>query len=217
MCVQFLFARPVDWLVMALGSVVAILNGLVLAVSLLVLSLIISAFFSIGHSRIFVAATARTFLFTDLLSETEYSMLSTSSLIPYSDLANFSLTVDLFSLTGGVIDCNAIIPIALTSPLNGVSVNITTGSFLRGFIRYYTCYDENGFIAEVNKNIYILVGIAIASLIFGSLQSLAFQWVANRMVKRLRLDLYKSILQQDQSWFDSMSNSVAVLSAKLTK
>jgi len=202
---------------MAFGSVAAALNGLVLAVSLLILAMLIDAFTSIGLSMRFVADTARTFLFTDLLSETAYSMLSVSSAIPYSALSNFSVNVDLFSLTGGVIDCNAIIPIALTSPLDGVVINITTGSFLGGIFGYYTCYDGAGFIAEVNSSIYILVGIAAASLIFGSLQSVAFQWVANRMVKKLRLDLYKSILHQDQSWFDSMSNSVAVLSAKLTK
>ena len=200
---------------MFFGSIMSVLNGSVLAVSLLVLAMMVDAFVSIAASTRFVNDTGTSFVFLDLVSEEAYQLLGNP--IPYSTISDLEVVIDIQAITNGVIDCQGIIPIAFTGLLDGIVVNITMESFLGGLFSYYTCFDNTGFIAEVNKLIYILAAISGGSLIFGSLLSLSFQWVSNRMVKRLRLDLYRAILRQDQSWFDSMDNSAAVLSAKLTK
>lgn len=200
---------------MIFGSICAILNGSVLAVSLLLLSFIIDAFVSISISMNFVSDTERSFTVSSLLAEADYDLLMNP--IPYSDISNLSVAVNLSALTGGIINCTANIPIAFGAPLEGLVIDTTMESFIGGMLSYYSCYDSAGFIAAVNGFIFILLGIAAGSLVFGTLQYLTFQWVSNRMVRSLRLDLYRAILHQDQSWYDSMDNSSAVLSGKLTK
>jgi ATP-binding cassette, subfamily B (MDR/TAP), member 1 len=63
---------------------------------------------------------------------------------------------------------------------------------------------------------FIFYGIALASMVSEAIQKATFEMIGEKLTKRMRGDLFRSILRQDISWFDSNENSIGVLASRLS-
>ena len=77
------------------------------------------------------------------------------------------------------------------------------------------CLSNDDFIDEINMQCYIFVGIAMAIFVLSGLQSLFFQFVAERQIHLIRQKFYRAILRQDIGWFDA--NPSGELSSRLSE
>ena len=68
-----------------------------------------------------------------------------------------------------------------------------------GLIR---CLDDANFFAELNNFVYIILCIAFSALVSSGLGILFFQTTAEKIVLKMRLNLYRSILKQEIGWFN---------------
>lgn len=78
-----------------------------------------------------------------------------------------------------------------------------------------TCLTDDLFIDEVNRLVYIFIGIAVGAFVFATFQNWSFRLAAERQVYKIRMSYYRAVLQQEQGWFDL--NSTGTLSNHLTR
>ena len=77
------------------------------------------------------------------------------------------------------------------------------------------CLDNGGFIREINKFVFIFLGIAVGVFIFATIQISLFQAACERQIKKIRLAFYRAILRQEIGWFDA--NPSAELSSRIAE
>lgn len=63
---------------------------------------------------------------------------------------------------------------------------------------------------------YMFYGIAVLSFLSEVIQKGVFEYVGERLCRRMRSDLFRSMLRQDVAFFDDEKNSVGVLSSNLS-
>jgi ATP-binding cassette subfamily B (MDR/TAP) protein 1 len=63
---------------------------------------------------------------------------------------------------------------------------------------------------------YMFYALAALQLISETIQKGAFELVGERLTRRLRSDMFRSILRQDVTWFEDEANSQGVLMSRLT-
>jgi ABC-type multidrug transport system fused ATPase/permease subunit len=78
-----------------------------------------------------------------------------------------------------------------------------------------TCLTNDLFIAEMNRLVYIFIGIAAGAFLFGMLQVWFFRLAAERQVFKIRVEYYRAVLRQEQGWFDL--NATGTISNHLSK
>ena len=65
------------------------------------------------------------------------------------------------------------------------------------------CLSNNDFINQINIQVYVFVGIAIAVFLFANVQIGCLQLACERQVQKIRLLYYRAILRQEVGWFDA--------------
>jgi len=63
---------------------------------------------------------------------------------------------------------------------------------------------------------FIFYAIAFISMTTETIQKGVFEMVGERLTKRMRGDLFRSILRKDISWFDDDANAIGVLASRLS-
>lgn len=66
----------------------------------------------------------------------------------------------------------------------------------------YECLTNDLFIDEVNRLVYIFIGIAAAAFLLGLLQIWFFRLAAERQVFKIRTHYYRALLSQELAWFE---------------
>ena len=123
------------------------------------------------------------------------------------NLVSLQTPLNFRNITGGVVDCSATYTFI---------ANFTLEEALQMYISNDTsCLDDVSFIAEINRLVYIFLGIAGGALLAGFFQILLFQMAAERQVHKIRLQFYRSILQQEIGWFDA--NPSGELNSRLSE
>ena len=69
-------------------------------------------------------------------------------------------------------------------------------------IQASNCLTSEEFINELDTFMYILLGIAAATLLLGFLQVWLYSVSAERQIHKMRLAFFKAVLRQDMTWFD---------------
>ena len=111
------------------------------------------------------------------------------------DLVSLQTPLDFRNITGGVVDCGATYTFG---------TNFTLEEALHQYISNDTsCLDDDSFIAEINRLVFIFLGIAGGALLAAFIQYSLFQMAAERQVHKIRLLFYRSILRQEIGWFDT--------------
>jgi len=115
-----------------------------------------------------------------------------------------------------------------TKPEMGLIIVGSCGSIVKGslmpllaifFAEMITVWynsDTDYMVDESFKYSCIFYGFAFASMISEVIQKSVFERVGERLTKRLRGDLFRSILRKDIAWFEDEANSVGVLSSRLS-
>ena len=199
---QFSYATCLDWFLILLGTVGAVLHGIAFPISMNIFGDIANAFVNHDSSRELVQLTAVTCPGFNATSLTRNS--------PF--ISNFS------TLVGGDEMVNCAGTFTFNSPtLPGtLCANFTLDEVLKNSVSTQTsCLDNGLFIDEVNRQIYIFLGIAFGALLVAIAEVWFFQTAAERQVHRIRLSYYKAILRQDIAWFDS--NPTGEVASRLSK
>ena len=79
----------------------------------------------------------------------------------------------------------------------------------------FRCLTIDDFLSEINILIFIFVGLALCTLLFGFIQVWTFSLAAQRQAYRMRLSFFRAVLRQEISWFDD--NKSGELSARLNE
>ena len=194
---QFRFASAWDIILLFIGIISAVLNGVGFPVVMLVFGqltdgfidqAITASFFDLGNINDTVLCLERAF----------------PSLVNTSDALE-SLALDI---SNGTMSCDA----QYTVGTNMTSLeDIIPTCFSEG----RRCLDAGAFTDDIEIQCYIFVGIAVAIFLLSSIQSLLFQLVAERQLHRIRREFYRAILRQDIGWFDA--NPSGELSSRLSE
>jgi ABC-type multidrug transport system fused ATPase/permease subunit len=116
-------------------------------------------------------------------------------------------TMSASAITTGRVDCDA--PIAIINGSTSLD-EIIPDCFGDGRL----CLGNSAFTDLIVIQCLIYVGIATAILVVSGLQSLLFQYVAERQIHQIRRRFYRAILRQDIGWFDA--NPSGELSSRLS-
>ena len=199
---QFSYATWLDLFLILLGSICAILHGAAFPISMNVFGDIANSFVSHDSSRNLVQ-----------FSVAPCPRFNASSLTRNSPIIN-----NFSSLVGGnnVVNCSA--SFTYTNPTLPLLTceDFTLDEVLNEIFGSQTiCLSNTLFIDEVNRSIFIFLGIAAGALLVAVAEVWFFQTAAERQVHRIRLRYYKAILRQDIAWFDS--NPTGELASRLSK
>jgi len=63
---------------------------------------------------------------------------------------------------------------------------------------------------------YLFYGIAVIFVVTEVIQKGIFEMIGERLTKRLRGDVFRSMLQKDIAWFEDENNSVGILASRLS-
>ena len=63
---------------------------------------------------------------------------------------------------------------------------------------------------------FIFYGIALMCMVSEVIQKGVFEMIGERLTKRLRGDLFRSILRKDIAWFDDDANAIGILASRLS-
>ena len=199
---QFTYATWLDWILMLLGTLGSVLFGISFPIAMNIFGDISNAFVSHDSSMNIVSFTVAPCPGASLPSSTQTSPV----------IQNFS------TLVGGpdVVDCSGVFTYIDPSSPALFCANFTLDEVLKeSFSTLTTCLDDSLFIEEINKQIYIFIGIAVGALLVAIVGVWLFQTAAERQVHRIRLCYYKAILRQDIAWFDS--NPTGEVASRLSK
>ncbi|CAA7042136.1 unnamed protein product [Microthlaspi erraticum] len=70
-------------------------------------------------------------------------------------------------------------------------------------------------IKEINKYVYLLIGLSSAALVFNTLQHSFWDIVGENLTKRVREKMLTAVLKNEMAWFDQEENESARISARL--
>ena len=196
---------------MVLGAVTAVVHGFILPISLFLISLITNSFVFHEGARLLVnqevninqddaiALAINGYQFDKIGAP----VCSQEHLAVIFDPDATYINVNLRNLTGGVVNCSENYKVIVIPPF-AVDFNVSTIlKFCIGDVAY--CLDDITFTSDMNTLIIAFTSIALLAIVLGSLQSFLFQTAAERQVHRLKLRLFRSVLHQDISWFNSQS------------
>ena len=79
----------------------------------------------------------------------------------------------------------------------------------------FYCLLDDQFLSEVNRLVLIYTGLGVGVIIVTYLQVSMFKMAAERLVHKIRLLFYQSILRQEIGWFDV--NLSGELSSRLSE
>ena len=205
-CIQFRYATGLDWLLMIIGTLVAILHGFVLPIALLVLAFLTDAFVfrevsrKVANIQYFVSFQ---YLLSLKTSGAEGKPLELGELADYNanpDLAN--IPFDVKNLTGGVVNCSGVYTFRLPYPYDG-QLNFTIADLVRSAtVPTAKCYTNETFIDYINALIFGLLAVIILAAALGAVQMLFFHLTSERQMRKMRLYYFQSILRQERKWHD---------------
>ena len=187
---------------MLFGILGSVLYGISFPVAMNIFGDIANAFISHDSSMNLVSLSVAPCPGATLSSSTQTSPV----------IQNFS------ALVGGpdVVNCSGVFTYINPSSPAIFCAKFTLDDVLKeSFSTMTTCLNNKLFIDEINKQIYIFIGIAIGALLVAMLGVWLFQTAAERQVHRIRLSYYKAILRQDIAWFDS--NPTGEVASRLSK
>ena len=103
---------------------------------------------------------------------------------------------------------------ALAADVNLTCVNYS--DILKSFGGSGTlCLPDDPFTAEINRLVYVFIGIAGLAFLCGVIQMWCIKVPAVRQTQKLRLKLYACFLHKDLGWFDL--NDTGAMSSSLSK
>ncbi len=141
---------------------------------------------------------------TNLFINHQFSrnIASSNTLLPCPSDPTVPITI--VNATGGTVNCRA------TYSLPGCTFNIS--QFFSGI---GSCTNDSDFIADINTQVYIFIGLAFCSFLFSWIHTWFFQMAAERQTHRIRLQYYRAVLRQDIGWFEEHSSGE--VSSKLSR
>ena len=199
---------------MVLGSLVSVAHGFVLPIALLILAVITDTFQFHEASRVlsnlqlsvpleFIVRIARESMGLGDGGNRIVEFYAIDGGYRPDTEGRATLELDIRNKTGGVVNCTKDLVFHVPFPYN-YTFNFSIGEIMRsalGLERAH-CLDNDEFIAEMNPLILGMVGVALVSMVLGSLQVLLFTIAAERQVKKARLFYFNSILKQEREWYD---------------
>ena len=214
---QFRFATALDWFLMVIGCLMAVLHGLVLPIALAVLSFITDTFLLHELSHV-IANSQYNVPFQYLLSlqsggnervKLEVGDLTYSVIEEDQNEANIEFNVQ--NLTRGVVNCSAVYTYKLPHPILG-QVNFTIGELVRSATGPTSvCYDDKSFVDHISTLIVGLLAVIIIVAIVGALQMLLFHLTSERQIRKMKLLYFRSILRQERKWHDQQTQGELAL------
>ena len=231
---QFRYATCVDWFLMFLGSLAAIVHGFALPASLVLLSFVTDAF--TFHEASAIIATTESHVplaflirlvtpgfgrgggtlggLCDFPSAPELTGSKFRRSLSSRDVAS-TLLVNFTNVTGGVVNCSADYRYSISFPYN-VEFTFNIDSVIKECIApKAACYGDATFTVYITNLVIAFSFIAVLAVILGSLQVLFFQIASERQVKKIRLAYFRSVLRQDQAWHSLQD--VGAVSSQLTE
>ena len=189
--IQFRYATLLDWLLMLVGSILAICHGVALPLLMLVFGDLTNAFINRDISQ--------------QLAGLSNGTIDCSLTFP-PIFHNFTVTqfLDATNMSAGV-DCSYVL--TPSSTINDFVVNC--------FQDEARCLTNGEFIGVVNIQVFYFLGIAAAVFICAYFQISLFQTACERQVHKIRLCFYHAILKQEIGWFDA--NPSGELSSRLSE
>ena len=124
-------------------------------------------------------------------------------------------------LINQAVTSNAIIDISIRGVYGNVSnFNISLNCNFTDSLPQFTntsfyCLLDDQFLSEVNKLVLIYTGLGVGLIIVTYFQVSMFKMAAERLVHKIRLLFYQSILRQEIGWFDV--NLSGELSSRLSE
>jgi ABC-type multidrug transport system fused ATPase/permease subunit len=188
---------------MLLGTIGAVLHGVAFPISMNIFGDIANAFVDHDASRGII----------------QQSIAPCPGFNATSLTRNSPFIGDFSTLVGGnesVVDCAGVF--TFVNPLipGSTCAEFTLQEVLQDTVNaQITCLDNGLFIDEVNRQIFIFLGVAFGALLVAIAEVWFFQTAAERQVHRIRLCYYKSILRQDIAWFDT--NPTGEVASRLSK
>lgn len=76
--------------------------------------------------------------------------------------------------------------------------------------------DTDYMVEQSLKYSYVFYGLATLVMISEAIQKGIFEMIGERLTKRLRGDLFRSILRKDITWFEDDANAIGVLTSRLS-
>jgi len=101
------------------------------------------------------------------------------------------------------------------SVVKGTILPLLSIVFSKMIVIWYSS-DTDYMIQQSLTYSFYFYGIAFAALVSEFIQKGTFEMVGERLTKRLRGDLFRSILVKDITWFDQDENSIGVLASRLS-
>lgn len=104
---------------------------------------------------------------------------------------------------------------AIASALKGTILPILSIVFTEMVVIWYSS-DTEYMIQQSLLYSFMFYGIAFLALVTETVQKAIFEMIGERLTKRLRGDLFRSILRKDISWFEDDENAMGVLASRLS-
>ena len=179
--IQFRYSTCLNYVLMVVGTLASFLHGAAFPVAMFIFGDITNAF--INHA----------------ITNAELSIAP----CPLDNNGSNTLTILNFtSFINMSIDCSRrytfidpITNLACTNFLYQDVLTLVVGADT-------TCLTDQLFIAEINRLVYIFIGIAVCAFFMGMIQTWFFKLPAEHQIHKIRLGYYNSILRQEQAWFD---------------
>lgn len=206
--IQFHFATKLDWLLMIIGTFVAILHGFVLPIALLVLAFLVDAFafqeVSFDAANIYSYVPFQ-YIVNLQTSGAQGEALELAEITDHNIIVNPHEENILFAvrnLTGGVVNCSAVYTFVVPYPYRG-QLSFTIGDLVRSAtVPTATCYTNDTFIEYINGLIFGLLAVILLAAALGAVQMLLFHLTSERQMRKMRLFYFRSILKQERKWHD---------------
>lgn len=104
---------------------------------------------------------------------------------------------------------------ASASIIKGMIFPVLSIVFTRMIVVWYDS-DTDYMVSRSLQYSFFFYGLALLSFITEAIQKSTFEMIGERLTKRLRADLFRSILRQDVAWFEDEPNAIGVLASRLS-
>ena len=104
---------------------------------------------------------------------------------------------------------------ASASIIKGMIFPLLSVVFSRMIVVWYHS-DTDYMVSRSLQYSYVFYGLAVLSMVTEAIQKSTFEMIGERLTKRLRADLFRSILRQDVAWFEDDANAIGVLASRLS-
>ncbi len=197
--IQLCSPKFIDWLLLLIGSAMAMIHGAALPVAMLVFGDLTNAFVN-QYASTQLANYVFYFEPEDFLDRDEFFIVD--------PLILASGVIDFRNITGGVVNCSE--DYVLIAP----SINFDEALKL-GVTRLAKCLEDDEFIDEVDGYVQLFAIIAMVVFLTSFVQIVFFQFSAERQIFGLKKRFYRAVLRQNIGWFDA--NPTGELSTKLSE